>query len=394
MADLYKQPKSKFWYMRFRDEQGNLVRRSTKTSDKDAARIVLARELKAVELRKLDISAPSPMQARTPILQVIEAYLADCLDGGNTPDWVKKKRGRLVAFVEATGIESVSELKVDVVRGFFDRDLAGVKHGTKKAYKSILSDFSKWAIEQRPPMLSSDPTLGAIPRRRGHKLANIEKLEDSRRCLWTHEIPMLLNARPTNPLAQMKWDNHRYPLYVVALGTGLRRKTLRSITTSMCRLDGLNPHLAIPGELMKSGRMFHMPLQDPKVLASVRHLVQKCELRKPRSRGRDNPFFDHPFAPIPKCTETFREDIIRAGIPPVDEQGRRVVFHSLRATFATQLALSEVPDIVTQQLMDHQSILTTKKYYAMVGVNDASRFMAKMPALDSIMGGMLESMLA
>lgn len=393
MADIYKQDGSRNWYMRLRDEHGKLVRRSTRTADKDAARVVLAREMRAVELRRIDVHAPSPLHARAAIGGVIEAYLADCLAGGNTPQWVVKKRGRLHAFVDAARVRSVSEIGVDAVRGFFDGPLASRSLGTRRAYKSIISDFCKWAIEQRPPMLSADPTLGAIPRRRGHKLANIERVVDSRRCLWTHEIPMLLNAAPADPRARLAWDHHRRPLYIVALGTGLRRSTLSRITSSMIRLDNANPHIAVPGELMKSGRLFHMPLRDPMVLRSVRELVRRCALRKPFSHGRPNPLLGRPLAPVPK-SETFQADLERAGIPLVDEQGRRVVFHSLRATFATQLALSDVPDIVTQQLMDHQDIHTTKKYYAMVGVTDAHRFMARMPALESVMGGMFETMLA
>ena len=391
---LYKQAKSNNWSMRFTDEHGKLVRKSTGTADKSAAQMMLARELRMVNLRSVGIAAPSPLQARTPIARVVEAYLADCLDGGNTPEWVGKKRGRLAIFVEQTGVDSIAAVTTEVVRGFFDRYLAGSSIGTKRAYKSIISDLCKWAIEQRPPMLSADPTIGAIPRRRGHKLANIDGVVDSRRCLWTHEIPMLLGARPTDPRARFAWDSHRRPLYIVALGTGMRRNTLARITTSMIKLDNANPHIAVPGELMKSGRLFHMPLRDPMVLASVEHLVSKCNARRPFSHGRPNALLDRPFAPIPKSGSTFSEDLKRAGIPAVDEQGRRVVFHSLRATFATQLALNDVPDIVAQQLMDHQSIITTKKYYAMVGVTDAHRYMARMPALEMVMGGMLESMLA
>ena len=391
---LYKQARSKNWSMRFRDEHGKLVRKSTGTADKSAAQMMLAKELRMVGLRRVGIAAPSPLQARTPIARVVEAYLADCLAGGNTPEWVNKKRGRLDIFVRETGAESIAAVNTELVRGFFDRFLAGSSIGTKRAYKSIISDLCRWAIEQRPPMLSADPTVGAIPRRRGHKLTNIDGTRDSRRCLWTHEIPMLLGARPTAPRARFAWDSHRRPLYIVALGTGLRRRTLDQITTAMIKLDNANPHIAVPGELMKSGRLFHMPLRDPMVLQSVRHLVGRCNARKPFSHGRPNPLLDRPLAPIPKSSETFLADIKRAGIAPIDEQGRRVVFHSLRATFATQLALNDVPDIVAQQLMDHQSIITTKKYYAMVGVTDAHRYMARMPALEMVMGGMLESMLA
>ena len=69
------------------------------------------------------------------------------------------------------------------------------------------------------------------------------------------------------------------------------------------------------------------------------------------------------------------------------------MFHSLRATFATQLALAGVPAQAAMQLLDHSSIQTTLKFYTMVGVSDMAGFMGRLPPLGSVDVGMAESML-
>ena len=61
---------------------------------------------------------------------------------------------------------------------------------------------------------------------------------------------------------------------------------------------------------------------------------------------------------------TFRRYLAKAGIPYLDEQGRRVDFHSLRLTFGTNLVLSGTHPRVVQEMMRHSDIRITMKLYA------------------------------
>lgn len=65
---------------------------------------------------------------------------------------------------------------------------------------------------------------------------------------------------------------------------------------------------------------------------------------------------------VPKM-ETFRRDLAKAGIVYLDDQGRRVDFHSLRMTFGTNLVLSGAHLRVLQELMRHSDIRLTMKLY-------------------------------
>ena len=393
MATLYKQTPTASWTMRYRDEHGREVRKSTRTRNHNAAQMVLNDELRAVELRRLRIAAPSPMQARTPIADVVARHLADALAEGISPAWVRQKRYRLDKVIAWTGVRTIGEITPELVRGLLGQQLAGMKTETRKQYLSILRELCEWAIDQRPPMLAGNPVVGVMPRRR--RRARLEHADrEERRCLWTYEIPMLLSARPEHPVAARNWDRHRRPLYIVAMRTGLRRGTLERITPSMVRLDCANPRMEIPPGIMKSRRAFVMPLVGEQVIENVEHLLRKCSARKPFAKGRPNRWSDRPFGPVPNCERTFAGDLERAGIPLVDEQLRRVVFHSLRATFATQLALAGVPPLVTMELMDHTNIATTQRYYQMVGVDASRRFMGQLPSFEEAVGRMPTSMTA
>lgn len=388
MSRVYKQKKSKNYYMEYRDEHGMLVRRTTGTADKSAARAILVREERAVELRRVGVPAASPMRARTPIDDVVDRYLDACDEMGNAPRWVDDKRWRLRKVVAWTGVRDLGELRAETIRGLLEDELAGMSRSTRNAYLSTLRSLCEWAIGER--IIAANPAEGIKPGRRTKRAANLDD-RDKRRCLWTPEIPMLLGAEPADPRSRLVWQRHRRPLYVVAMGTGLRRGTLERIEPRMIKLDVANPHINVPGELLKSGRRLIMPVRDPSVRAAIEQL-----LRTSSARGKRTRWHGQPFAPVPKSDTTFRADIKRAGIPRIDEDGRRVVFHSLRATFATQLALNGFPAQVTMELMDHQDIGTTLRYYTMVGVTESTMFMDRMPAVDrafdAAVGAMCESM--
>ena len=79
-------------------------------------------------------------------------------------------------------------------------------------------------------------------------------------------------------------------------------------------------------------------------------------------RSVDAASFQLVFSFLPTI-ETLTRDLNRAGIPYVDELGRRVDFHSLRKTFGTALVLSGVLPRVVMELMRHSDLKLTMKLY-------------------------------
>ena len=80
--------------------------------------------------------------------------------------------------------------------------------------------------------------------------------------------------------------------------------------------------------------------------------------QQPANVGAEAIVFDR----MPRI-ERFKRDLKKAGIPCQDEQGRYVVFHSLRKTFGTNLANAGVARRVAMELMRHSDGRLTDGIY-------------------------------
>ena len=65
---------------------------------------------------------------------------------------------------------------------------------------------------------------------------------------------------------------------------------------------------------------------------------------------------------VPKVG-TIRRDLSRAGIPFLDELGRRIDLHALRKTFGTALVLNGEQPRVVMEAMRHSDLKLTMKLY-------------------------------
>jgi len=141
----------------------------------------------------------------------------------------------------------------------------------------------------------------------------------------------------------------------VALFTGLRKNELRSITWG--DVDLKNRSIHIREDVGKSKRNDSIPLHEfaAQVLGQLKPV--------------DASLSDLVFTSIPTIA-TIKNDYTRADIPLMDESGRTVDFHSLRATFATRLIREGVQPSYLQRLMRHSDIKTTNEYYTDLRLHD------------------------
>lgn len=376
MGSLYKQAGSTFWSMKYTDERGKRVRRSTRTRNKTAAQLMLNEELRGVELRRAGVGSPSVLSRKLPISGIIDAYLEEMQREQMSTRWVQQLRYRLTKAAAEMGVATIAEVTTERLLAYQDEHLADRSHNTRKQYMLAFSGLCRWAMHQRPPMLAANPATAAMPRLARRKAKELRH-QHHRRPLWPVEIPMLLGAVPERPTERPVWERFRMPLYAVAIGTGLRRGTLEQVTPSMVRLDVANPHIAIPSRLTKSGRALTMPLTDPALIEHVETLLRFAHARSAKHKR----YHGRPFAPVPDVGSTFSRDLERARIPALDEAGYRVDFHSLRLTFCTQLAYAEVPIERASELMDHASIETTLRTYQMVGAGRQREYLQRLPGI-------------
>jgi integrase len=61
-----------------------------------------------------------------------------------------------------------------------------------------------------------------------------------------------------------------------------------------------------------------------------------------------------------------KEDATEAGLPLVDDQGRELVFHSLRHTLRTELVRARVTEAVIDRIMRHKPAGVGQRFYTHV----------------------------
>jgi hypothetical protein len=69
------------------------------------------------------------------------------------------------------------------------------------------------------------------------------------------------------------------------------------------------------------------------------------------------------FADLLPDTDIFRSDLVRAGIPYIDENGCRADFHALRYTFCTMFQAADVSERCAMDLMRHSDRRLTNSVY-------------------------------
>lgn len=154
-------------------------------------------------------------------------------------------------------------------------------------------------------------------------------------------------------LLQVARQRDRYLYYLLAVRTGLRRSELRRLQWEDLDMD--QRRLFLPWHKTKGRRDAAIPLASDLHQALAEHAKRIGPL--------------HPTAPVFLTTptnQTVRKDFLRAGIPHLDEQGKRASLHSLRMTLATQLADLNLPLEVKQELMRHADYKTTQRHYVRI----------------------------
>jgi integrase len=206
---------------------------------------------------------------------------------------------------------------------------------TLNEYRAALSGFCKW-LESR---------TGNNPMR---CVGSIKALGDPRRKRRAFTPDELWR------LVSMAGD--RGIVYLVAAFTGLRRGELERIEWRDVHVDGAQPYISVRSSISKNAKPVAQPL-PPKIAAAIRQ----------RRRVDVGPH-DLVFKRLMSDMNRFRADLAAAGIAFVDGKGERADFHSLRKTFATELAKAGVATRVAMELMRHSDPILTTKIYTDAGM--------------------------
>lgn len=318
-------------------------------TDKRVAEQKLAEIVRDLERESFGLVVPRSIREAfaAPFTQHVERFLDDIKGKGRAYHTVTHYRTLLRVLTR--------ECKWKTLRDVTARSFCDWRLRSKRSPKyhndlhGVASGLLTWL--ERQELLLSNP------------FKHVEKVSNAspggyRRALSALEIPRLLAVAPP----QRAW------VYLVILYTGLRRHELNRLTWADFQLDTPPHSVALSARITKNRKPAVLGLR-PEVVEALR-----------RHRPLDSMPFEWAFRGKVPAVSSLHRDLAAAGIPVVDERGRRLDVHALRTTYGTMLSASGVAPRVAMELMRHSDIRLTMRVYTDAAQLPLTSEMDKLPS--------------
>ncbi len=267
---------------------------------------------------------------RRPIPELFEEYLESVRKNGRTKDHVRVVKLRFLALAKGCRWSCMADV---TMRSFVEwRDAqTAYEARTLNNYFDAARAFCNWV--DRNYEISN-------PLKRVESLQIVAKYPDGPRAFSEDELEKLCSvAKPKRAL-----------FYRFMAFTGLRRIEAKRLCWGDVRLDE-NPGLVLRAEATKARRAENLPL------LSV--LLAELEKARPDYWKANMLVFPRGVADV----DTLRRDMVKAGIPLLDKEGRPAGIHTFRRTFIVLLHNRVTLPRVVKQLARHKSLRLTDWTY-------------------------------
>ncbi len=338
------------WYIEYLDENG-FRKKEPGYKDKTATEQLLRDKEREVEFAKIGIRNPFKRHQETPLGEHLDAYQRELENRKASPSYVKTTISRVRAILEGRGMVFIGDLAPSDVNEFLGNLLRrGESIQTRNHYLRAIKMFTRWLVMDR--------RTGDDPIRHLSMLDAETDRRRERRPLSSEEFEKLLASARSGPPLDGITGPDRAMLYLVASYTGYRRNEIGSVTKQSFDFIADPPVLRIKPTISKRRKKDEIPLRR-----DVAELIRQWIDGEKQNVGPMEPLF-----PITdkNTAEMIKADLERAGIPYIDDNGLVADFHALRGTFATNLALANVPVKVMQELVRHSDVNLTMNIYAKI----------------------------
>lgn len=214
-----------------------------------------------------------------------------------------------------------------------------VKPGTYNGYIAAFKHFCTWVVRDGRAEFSPVQYLERVT----------VPQKEKRRPLAANEVSRLLqvtaNAGERYGLTGME----RAVLYRLGIETGFRRNELAHLTADC--FDLKKAVVRLSAEFCKDRRDATQPI----TMALASRLASFLS-----DRDTTNPVF---VLRTPKTARMIKADATEAGLPLIDDEGRELVFHSLRHTLRTELVRARVAEAVIDHIMRHKPTGVGRRFY-------------------------------
>ena len=265
-------------------------------------------------------------------------------------------------FVDQWGEKSLTDISDWLINSWRKQQLnRGLSHsGVNRpvsALKAMMNRAVEWGVIEQNPLtnvkaLKEDPNPVArylSDEEETQLFAALAKRQDKQREERANHNNWLLDRNQRQlPKRSNKFTDYLMPMVAVALNTGLRRGELFDLECS--DIDLKNNQIAVRGEIAKSGKTRHIPL-NKNVVDTLATWIRDTGL-KGDELVFASPVTGRRFDNISKAW--------KALIGSAEIENFR--FHDLRHTFASKLASRGANLYVIKDLLGHSSIETTQRY--------------------------------
>ncbi len=315
---LYRRDGSPYWWIRYADRNGRIIRESTGTTEKKLAVAILAKKkVQVAENRHLDVKKVP----NTTFYELCGRYWK--LDG-------KQKRMKglshmLEIWKRWFGNIPVKELNQQKVQKFLaermeEKHLSPATRNRHLAHlSSVFNKGKEWGL------ITDNPAQGIKPlRENGARTRFLDK----------EEIQLLLNAS----------SKEFRPILITALHSGMRKGEILKL---ICPdVDFKNRIITVQDS--KSGKKRMIPMDDT-LYETLRTLPSRFK------RGYVFPSPVKEGKPRFGVQRQFSNAVKKAGI-------ENIRFHDLRHTFASHLIMAGVDLMTVKELLGHASVTMTMRY--------------------------------
>ena len=301
--------KSKYWYIDYRVAEG--IRKRVKGyKDKQATLQLAAKLEREAEFADVGMTDKYEKYRKTPLKEHLADY-RESLKVGNTVAHVKVTHTRVKRVFDDCGFQYWPDIQPSKVKNCLGK--MDIKAKTFNHYLTALKMFGKWMVQDGR---ASESPFGCLSRL---------KVEDAdRRPLSVDEVCRLLESTERAPTRFGMTGHERAALYLLAIETGLRVRELQSLTVESFDFDDCT--VTAKAEFCK----------DRKKAVQLLKCSRAGQLRG-LFRGKIPKVKAFNMPSNCRTAKMLRADLEAAGIPVVDDEDRKVVFHSLRHTLATEL---------------------------------------------------------
>lgn len=303
-----------------------------RTTDRGIAKEKIRKMVLEFEREEMGLLPPRLEReaAKTPVSGLLDAFLADLQGQNRSRNTVRRYRRVLRAAFKLAGWSYLRDITPANFTRF--RSTCGRSANWTNGLLGVLLTWLNWLV--RSGSLPANPLAGVVP-------ARVVKKE-YRRALSPEEFQRLVSAAPVE----------RAAMYLFLGYTGIRRDEANKLRWGNFEgIDGETPAVVLPAEITKNRKQDTILLR-PEALLALEQL--RPEMAMPYEwalRGK---------VPSPR---KLREDLAAAGIPFLDDRGRRMDIHALRKTYITLGAAVVSSPQVLKQMARHSDLRTTLDHY-------------------------------